>query len=312
MSPPQVGGLVHSVQERLRNKAQEEGRPFAELLELYAIERFLHRLGRSQFRDRLVLKGALLLRQWLGAETRPTRDIDLLGPEDLREEGLRAILGDLLRIQVEEDGIEFDLETIIVRPIRGEANFAGLRAKFDARLGQARVRYQVDVGLGDEVFPPPVEIVPGGLLGLPVASLRAYTPYTSVAEKLEAMVLLGGSNSRSKDYYDLLQIPRSIEFDGAPLRESIHRTFTRRSTAIPAEPLEGLADEFATEPVNVNRWRAFLGKSRLRVKDVDLLSVVRSIREFAQPVLDAAREDRPFRGYWPRGGPWHPEVSEKN
>ncbi len=49
----------------------------------------------------------------------------------------------------------------------------GLRAKFDARLGRVRLRYQVDVGLGDAVYPPEVEIVPGGLLGLPVASVRA-------------------------------------------------------------------------------------------------------------------------------------------
>jgi Nucleotidyl transferase AbiEii toxin, Type IV TA system len=90
MSRPQATGLVHSVQARLKNQAQESGRPFAELLELYAIERFLHRLGRSPHRDDFVLKGALLLRHWLGADTRPTRDIDLLGPVDLGEAELRS------------------------------------------------------------------------------------------------------------------------------------------------------------------------------------------------------------------------------
>lgn len=66
------GNLAHSIQARLKNAATEGGRPFVELLELYAVERFLHRLGRSPQRDRFVLKGAMLLRHWLGAQTRPT------------------------------------------------------------------------------------------------------------------------------------------------------------------------------------------------------------------------------------------------
>ncbi len=65
MSRPPASGLVHSVQARLKNEARESDRPFAELLELYAVERFLHRLGRSPHRDHFVLKGALLLRHWL-------------------------------------------------------------------------------------------------------------------------------------------------------------------------------------------------------------------------------------------------------
>jgi hypothetical protein len=307
VSRPQASALVHSIQARLKNGAREGGRPFAELLELYAVERFLHRLGRSPHRDHFVLKGALLLRHWLGADTRPTRDIDLLGPVDLGQERLRELLGDLLRLAVEDDGIEFYLDSIAVRTIRAESPVLGLRAKFDARLGRTRLRYQVDVGLGDAVFPEAVELVPGGLLGMPMASVRAYTPYTTVAEKLEAMVVLGNANSRTKDYYDLLQLPRALAFDGPTLVESIRRTFARRATRIPAEPLEGLTDAFARDPLHANRWRGFLEKNRLTGVETDLIGVVASIRRFAQPIVDAAREDRRFRRHWPKGGPWREE-----
>ena len=78
MNRPRASGLAHSILDRLKSEAQKRARPFTELLELYAVERFLHRLGRSAHRDDFALKGALLLRHWLGAETRPTRDIDLL------------------------------------------------------------------------------------------------------------------------------------------------------------------------------------------------------------------------------------------
>ena len=118
---------------------------------MYAVERFLHRLGRSPHRGRFVLKGALLLRQWLGAESRPTRDIDLLGPVDLGADALRAAIVDILRTDVEDDAVRFAEESIVVRPIRAGSAVLGLRVKFDATLGRVRLRYQVDVGLGDAI-----------------------------------------------------------------------------------------------------------------------------------------------------------------
>jgi hypothetical protein len=301
---PRADGFIRSIQDRLKNEAHATNRPFAEMLELFAVERFLHRLGRSQHRDRFVLKGALLLRHWLGADTRPTRDIDLLGPIDLDTEWLRALIGEILRLEVEEDGLEFDLDSISVRSIRLESPVLGIRARFDAHLGRARLRYQIDVGQGDAVFPPAEDVIPGGLLGLPMASVRAYTPYTAIAEKLEAMVILGNANSRLKDYYDLAMLPARLAFDGPTLVESIRRTFGRRVTRIPDEPLEGLTDSFAREPINSTRWRAFLGKGRLTAVSSDLLGTVASIRGFAQPALDAAREALAFHQRWPAGGPW--------
>jgi hypothetical protein len=172
VSAPEARARAISILDRLKRVAQRDGRPAAELLEFYGIERFLHRLGRSAHRDRLVLKGALLTREWLGTRTRPTRDIDLLSPEDLSSEMLRAAIVEILRGEVEEDGIAFDLDSIEVQPIRLGSSVLGLRVRFNAHMDRTRLRYQVDVGLGDSVYPAPVETVPASLPGLPVASLR--------------------------------------------------------------------------------------------------------------------------------------------
>jgi hypothetical protein len=304
MSRPQVQGLIHSIQTRLKNEARATRRPFSELLELFAIERFLHRLGRSSQRRGFVLKGALLLRGWLGAETRPTRDIDLLGSPQLDAEELRARLEEVLTVEVEDDGIELLPETLSVRSIRRESSVHGFRAKVAGRLGNVRLRYQIDVGLGDEVFPPPEEVVPGGMLGFPMARLRAYTPPTTIAEKLEAMVVLGEANSRLKDYYDLVMLPRTLELDGATLVETIERTFARRGTTIPGGRLDGLSDAYAQAPVNRSRWRALLDKGGLAGVDRDLAVIVGEIRRFAEPLLAAVRERRDFERRWPPGGGW--------
>lgn len=76
------------------------------------------------------------------------------------------------------------MESLSVQPIRAESAVPGLRATFDARLARVKLRYQVDVGLGDAVFPPATELVPGGLLGFAMASVRAYTPYTASSSLL--------------------------------------------------------------------------------------------------------------------------------
>jgi len=305
MSPAAPRGLVHSIQARLKNEALRTGRPYVELLELFALERFLYRLARSRHRDRFVLKGALLLRYWLGADSRPTRDIDLLAPMETDAKDLRASLRELLALEVEDDGIAYRPESIVVAPIRVESPVHGLRARFDATLGRTRLRYQVDVGLGDTVYPPAEEVASGSLLGLPKASLRAYTPYTAVAEKLETVVVLGEANSRIKDYYDLALLPRTLAFDGSLLAEAIRRTFARRSTPIPDGVPEGLSDTFARTPVNASRWKGFLEKGRLLESErLGLGQIVREIRTFVLPALKAARHASTHDAHWPPGGPW--------
>lgn len=306
MTGPRDTGFVQSVQDRLRNEAEASERPFAEVLELYAVERFLHRLGRSPHRDRLVVKGAQLLRHWIDTDSRPTRDIDLYGASSLDADLLRDHLVEILSFDVEADAIDFRVETLDIRPIRDESLVVGLRAKLDAFLGRVHIRFQIDVGLGDSLFPQPRTLRIDGLLGLPVADVRAYTPYSAVAEKLEAIVVLGLANSRMKDYYDLTILPARLEFEGSVLIESVRKTFARRQTPIPVDPPEGLTSAFARSDERAIRWRAFLQKSRLTSVSRDLEVIVGQASRFLLPVLQAAsgQESRAGLGSWPPGGPW--------
>jgi hypothetical protein len=292
-------GLTRSVLERLKLRAVERQRAFSEILELYAIERFLYRLGRSQYRDRYFLKGALLLRYWIGADARPTRDIDLMASGRPNIPDVRAFLEDLCRLEVEDDGIAFDTEALEIRRIRPESRVAGIRAKFTGRIGNVRLRYQ-----GDAVVPPPNDLMPEALLNFPVIGIKAVTPYTAVAEKLEAMLVLGAANSRMKDYYDLMILSQKLDFDGEILKDAVRATFQRRSTPLPEGEPEGLAPAFAEDAVNAMRWNAFITKGMLSEEKPNLSQVIYEIRRFALPVLDAAREDAAFSKRWPPGGPW--------
>jgi hypothetical protein len=162
-----TSGLARSVQTRLVRHAHALGVDPNLVLARYATERLLYRLSRSQYVERFVLKGALMLLVWLGEAIRPTRDADLLGLGDLDVDALRTIMLEICALKVEPDGLEFDVASLRVAPIRIEDAYGGQRATLVARLGSGRLRVQVDIGTGDAVFPEPEWIDYPSLLDLP-------------------------------------------------------------------------------------------------------------------------------------------------
>ena len=80
--------IAASVRQRLLNKSRSDVRPFQELVQYYAMERFLYQLSRSQHVNSFILKGALMLRIWKAPQSRPTMDIDMLGRTSNKESDL--------------------------------------------------------------------------------------------------------------------------------------------------------------------------------------------------------------------------------
>lgn len=294
--------VAASIRQRLLNRARSEGRPFQELLQYFAMERFLYRLGRSPFADRFILKGALLLTAWKAPVTRPTIDIDLAGRISNDPERIRSVVGEICGLDSEPDGLVFELASIEVRLIKEDAEYEGVRVRFHATLAKARIPMQIDIGFGDVIVPKPGKVEYPAMLEFPPPVLRAYPKEAVVAEKLEALTVLGTLNSRMKDYYDLALLARLYPFDGAVLVEAIGATFRHRGTEIEAEPV-GLTAAFLSNPARVVQWRAFIRRSRLAPKST-LEEVVEQVRHFAAAPLASAASDRAFGLNWQPGGPW--------
>jgi len=274
------------------------------VLTRFALERFLCRLSRSPHAGRFVLKGALLMLVWLGETIRPTRDADLLGYGEITEESLRRIFEELCKIHVDPDGLDFLPSSIRVAPIRPEDAYGGVRVTLQARLGKARLRVQVDVGIGDAVSPEPTWLDYPALLGFPRPRLRAYRPETAIAEKLHAMVVLGAVNSRMRDFFDVHALAEREGFEGETLVDALRSTFDRRQTPIPDSPPLALTSAFAAMLEKQAQWQGFLRKSGGLAAPEDLGAVVERIAVFLGPVLAAARGEVSFPLSWPPGGPW--------
>jgi len=289
---------------RLKNLAKEEQRVYQELLIRHGLERFLYRLSRTPHRDRFILKGALLLQAWTGLSGRPTRDIDLLGPLGLEPDELKTLVSDCSLVEGEPDGWIFGHEGVLVQPIRESAAYMGLRATFEGRLGKSRVRMQLDVGSGDEVVPSPSRLLLPTLLDHPAPDLLCYSPYTSIAEKLDAMIVLGMGNSRMKDYFDIAYLSGCMEFSGSDMRDAIRACCERRSTAIGTKIPDGLTDGFSQDEQARVRWEGFVRKSGLEDNAATWSETVAMCRNFLLAPLMAAAVGDPHDDHWRPGGPW--------
>ena len=298
--------VAASVHQRLLNRARAEGRPFNELLQYFAMERFLYRLGRSPYRDQFVLKGALMFTVWQVPVPRPTRDVDLLGRMDNAVPRVTAAVRDICEESFPEDGLRFAGETVSGERIVEAADYQGVRVRFTGFLGKARIPMQVDVGFGDPVIPDPSLIRLPTMLEFPAPELQGYSQESTIAEKLHIMVRLGEINSRMKDFFDVWLLATRGGFQGQVLGRAIQATFRQRGTAIPLAPT-AFSDAFAGDPERQVQWEAFLRRYRLSKEagvPTTLGEAIRLIAAFLGPVLEALWEGRRFEKRWPPGGPW--------
>ena len=297
--------LAASVKARLLNIARSEGRDFNRVLLLYMQERFIARLTESEYQDRFILKGGVYLYLRYGSQARPTVDLDLLGRALSPDLDLIAdIMRDLASVEL-EDGVRFDPDSVRTARIREEAIYEGVRVKLTAYLETARVPMQIDVGFGDVLSPRPKELSYPTLLELDntvAPAVLVYALEAVIAEKFQAMVVLGTLNSRFKDFYDLYVISQRERLEVSTLRTTLEETFERRDT-----PLEDAYYLF--EPAFAGTPALHQGWARLRTANPtleapeDFTAVMGRIAKFLEPVVKgkASGNWQPGRGAWDQG-----------
>lgn len=277
--------VAASVRARLLNVAKAQGVDFNQVLVRFALERILYRMSQSPHADRFLLKGALLFTLWYDMPHRATRDADLLGFGASDLGSVAQAFRDIAAVPA-SDGIEFYPASVTVEEIRKEADYGGVRVLITGELARARCKTQVDVGFGDAVTPAPVDSVYPVLLdGLPAPRLRTYPTYTVIAEKLHAIALLGMTNSRLKDYFDLSVLLERESLDTDLLAQAIQATFERRGMRAPDVLPVGLTDEFANDASRQSLWLAFLRKNALTPEP--LSAIVARLHGALAPALKA-------------------------
>jgi predicted nucleotidyltransferase component of viral defense system len=304
MSQKQIRNVPASIRSKLLQLSKQRGEDFNYLLVRYASDRLLYRLSQSPYQKQFILKGATLFRIWNGEPHRATKDLDLLsfGRNDISS--LEDVFKEICRQEYEQDGISFESENVKGEKIKEDQEYEGVRINLQAKLDSAKISVQVDIGFGDAVTPSPEEALLPSILDLPAPVLQIYRRETVVAEKFQAMVALGISNSRLKDFYDIWYLCHNFEFEGDLLSQAIKATFERRKTSLPMiEPL-ALTVEFAEDTNKKKQWQAFLNKGKLKSEHKDLAQVTNMLRDFLMPPCLAATKNEIFNRRWYPSNGW--------
>jgi predicted nucleotidyltransferase component of viral defense system len=303
MSDKEVKNVVASVLGRLRNTAKESGATFQQILQQYAIERFLYRISKSKHAQSVILKGALLLKTIGIPSARPTMDIDMLRKGKSDQASLIALVKDCAKLEVESaDGLTFLADTIAAEEITKDAEYQGTRILMEARMDNVRLKIQIDFGVGDVMVPGPRTVEYPVFLDSDTIRLLAYPVESAIAEKLEAMVARGNANSRMKDFYDVWVCSNHLDFNADTLLKAISATFKNRETPVPAEEFDALTERFADE--HRAQWNAFVKKIGADELRDAFARIVADLKTFTIPLLRSLARGEEFEHEWKRGKGW--------
>ncbi len=272
--------ITASIHARLKNQAVMQGRPFAEILQYYGMERFLYRLSQTEYAKEFVLKGGLLFYVWGISLRRPTRDIDFRSYVSNNHTFLLQVFQEILDYAVPEDGIDFDKNSISIETTQKEAHYQGVRLKLIGSLGKARLPLQIDIGFSKKMGEEDESInYPNILSHTNIAKLKGYPKTLVIAEKFHAMIYYAELNSRLKDFYDIWLISKSFEIDGNSLQKALQETFEKRETELPNQRPLSFSKNFIAE--KSTPWAIFLKKLELNDNvENDFALVVERIWDF--------------------------------
>lgn len=262
----------------LRARARSDGRPTDELLVLYILERFLYRLSISDHRNRLVLKGGMLLAAF--DDRRPTGDVDLLARSIANEvETISDVVREVLALPA-DDGVTFDVGALRAEVIRDSDLYSGVRIVVPASIDRARHPLRIDINIGDPVTPGPVEINFPALLDEPF-SLLGYPLATVLAEKIVTMIDRGDTTTRDRDFADVYVLSGRHAVPAGELAAAISSTGAHRGSDL--RPIREVLVALGT--LRQADWTRFVARIGLDTVPASLADVIDAVADFADPIL---------------------------
>ena len=246
---------------RVNARAKEAGIPAQMMMQNYLLERLLERLSRSPWRDRVVVKGGMLISSLVGVASRTTMDLDAtVRGFELTHESAEAAFREIIAVEADDD---WDFEFVRTEDIRETDDYPGVRVHLLANYAPMSVPVTVDVTAGDRITPDAVEYEYRLLFDDGSIMLMAYTLETILAEKLETVVSRGVNSTRPRDYYDIhvLWRLRGSDCDVATLRDALAATCEKRGSAGAMARWRRVLDEVAQDAAMLALWKKFARKN---------------------------------------------------
>jgi predicted nucleotidyltransferase component of viral defense system len=189
------------LKDLIKNMASEKDINAQILLRNYMLERLLERISISEFKDKFILKGGMLVAALVGVDMRSTIDMDAtIKSYPVTEKSIKEAFDIILSVPL-NDGVQ--IIYIKIEEIRAEDEYNGFRVSLEALMDNARIPIKVDITSGDEITPKEVVYTFDLLLEDRSIDILAYNIETVLAEKIETIISRGIANTRMRDFYDI-------------------------------------------------------------------------------------------------------------
>lgn len=218
------------LKDLIRNLSKKKSADAQILMRNYMMERFLERISLSQYQDKFILKGGMLVAAMVGLDARATMDIDAtIKGADVNVEAVESIIMDIIFFPM-EDGVTFRIKQIT--EIMDEAEYPGVRVSMETEFDGVRTPLKVDISTGDVITPKEIQYSFKLMLEERSINVWAYNLETVLAEKLETVISRGITNTRMRDYYDIHILIKLYgnTLNGKVLGEALLATAKKRET----------------------------------------------------------------------------------
>ncbi|MBQ8944361.1 MAG: nucleotidyl transferase AbiEii/AbiGii toxin family protein [Clostridia bacterium] len=264
------------LKDKIRNLSGGNSDKALYLLRNYMMERFLERVSLSDYKDRFILKGGLLVSSLVGVDMRATMDIDTtVKALPLTVEDIRKTIEEIIRIDA-GDNIDFFLakETTIME----DFDYPGVRLMVDCFLESTRQTIKIDVSTNDVITPGAIEYNFPLMFENRTIPLLTYNTETLLAEKLETVLVRGVENTRMRDYYDIHIITQNYKLDYDLLRKAFLATVNHRNSDKVISNADDIINDISENPLTSDLWQAFK-KANWFVSDLSWSQIIQSLKE---------------------------------
>lgn len=266
------------LKDLIRNLSKKKSADVQILMRNYMMERFLERISLSQYQDKFILKGGMLVAAMVGLDARATMDIDATIKEaDVNVEAVESIITDIISLPM-EDGVTFRIKQIT--EIMDEAEYPGVRVSMETEFDGVRTPLKVDISTGDVITPKEIQYSFKLMLEERSINVWAYNLETVLAEKLETVISRGITNTRMRDYYDIHILIKLYgnTLNGKVLGEALLATAKKRETEYHLNDAQEIFDEIQNDSNMQKLWKSYQKKFSY-ASDISWEMVMESVRE---------------------------------
>ena len=265
-----------SLKAKIRNIAKQKNIPAQVILQNYMFERLLVRLSASEYKEKFVLKGGMLVAAIVGLDNRATMDMDTtLKNLPLTPEAIRSALEDICSIAF-DDGVVYEIGTI--SPIRKDDIYGGYRVMLNARFDIMLTPLSIDVSTGDVITPHAVQYNFSEIFDDEKSyELWAYNIETVMAEKVETILRRGIFNTRPRDFYDAYILTTMQKFDITVFEDALKATANHRGTTDQIADVPSILHNIEESPELKTMWDKYR-KQFSYARDITYEQIMNSIK----------------------------------